>query len=230
MGLELVELALAIEIEFDIHIPDAKLEEILTPRDYVEYIVEEHKRKIEKGYTFQKGFYKLRRIFIEELGLKREDIKPCSKLEVLLQPNIRKSWKKLNKALDKKLHYHTLYINKTGNMVILGLLTLIAFFMNQNDSIEFTFPALFGALMFLSIWGTFFSIILRPIFGKKVPSYLKTISSLLCFLGYTQRTYTSHKNYGYVAERVLEISIEQLGVSSDEITLDSHFVDDLGVG
>ena len=230
MGLDLVELAIAIEIEFDIVIPDAKLEEISTPRDYVEYILEEKKRQQEAAYTFQKGFHKLRKILIDDLGLKREDIKPCSKLEVLLQPNIRKSWKKLNKALDKKLHYHTLYINKIGKIVLFALLMIIAFFMNQHEPIERNISQIIGIVIFLFIWGVFFSIILRPIFGKRVPSYLKNISSLLFFLGYRKRIYSSHKSYGYVSETVLEICIEQLGVSPDEITLDSHFVDDLGAG
>jgi len=230
MGLEFVELALAVEIEFGIAIPDAKLEKIMTPRDYVQYIIEEHKRQYEKGNTYQKGFYKLRRILIEELGLKREDIKPYSKLELLLKQNIRKSWKKLNKALDKKLHYHPLRINKIGNIIIGGLLVIIALLINHNEPIEFTSSAIFGVLIFLTLWAYFFTIILRPVFGKRVPSYLQDVASLLKFLGYSKRLYTSHKHYGYVAEKVLEICIEQLGVSPDEITLDSHFVDDLGVG
>jgi len=227
MGLDLVELAIAIEIEFGIYIPDAKLEEILTPRDYVEYIIEENRKQTEKGYTFQKGFYKLRKIFINDLGLKREDIKPCSKLEVILQPNIRESWKKLNKALDKKLNYHPLQLNKIGNIVIVVLLMIITFFINQYEPIELIFSQILGVLIFLFILGVFFSIILRPIFGKRVPSYLQDFTSLLRFLGYSKRLYISGKHYGYVSEKVLEICIEQLGV--DEITLDSHFGDDLGI-
>ena len=45
MGLELVELAMTVEEEFDISISDAILESIATPQDYADYIYKEYQKK-----------------------------------------------------------------------------------------------------------------------------------------------------------------------------------------
>jgi len=77
MGLDLVELALAIEEEFDISITDAKLEKIRTPMDYAIYLSETVYKNQEK--EFLEILETVMEISIEELALDAYQISPHSR-------------------------------------------------------------------------------------------------------------------------------------------------------
>lgn len=172
MGLEIVELILAIEDEFDIVISDATLEQMQTPQDFADYISNEYLLKELNGCSSQRGFYKIRKLLIDEFSIKKEDIKPYTPLQYLLQNDIRKKWKKLNKLLDNKLHHYPLSINKEGNITIFTLLVILGSIILNIDENTYI---IVGVLVLGFIFSFFFSIILRPLFGKKVPFNSDTI-------------------------------------------------------
>jgi len=215
----MIELVLTIEEEFDIYISDTIIEKMLTPRDYVDYIIEERTKQIEAGYTSQKGFYKLRKIFIKELGLQRKNIRPSTKLNILLNPNLKQSWKKLNLLF-------------TGHLLPLQLSTIqkisvfsINFFISIFLLVNYTWDM---ALFFFFLNYPIIYFITLKLFANTLPKNQDQVSSLIRFLGYSKKLNT-YNNYMSVSEKVLEICIEQFGVSANEITLDSHFIEDLKV-
>lgn len=77
MGLDLVELALAIEEEFDISITDAKLEKIRTPMDYAIYLSETVYKNQEK--EFLEILETVMEISIEQFALDAYQISPHSR-------------------------------------------------------------------------------------------------------------------------------------------------------
>ncbi len=100
-----------LEKEFDIYISDELANSLDNPEQFSKYIAIKYNQRIDDIESGNEvGFFRLRELFIETFGFKKVDLKPDTKTSKLLKGNIRKKWKKLNKALDNKLHYHSLEI------------------------------------------------------------------------------------------------------------------------
>ena len=100
MGLDLVEFVMEVEEAFDVRIPDRDLERITTPRILIDYL---HRRM---GYAAascptQKAFYAVRRVLRNELGNPALSVRPGTSLaEVLPEPERRRVWSEVGRALD----------------------------------------------------------------------------------------------------------------------------------
>ncbi len=116
MGLDLVELVLEVEDEFDIYLPDKDMECLATPNDLATYIFDKYQRKDDAKCGSQVAFYKLRKLFIENFRNKREELVPNADLKILLGDNIRSKWKQLDTLLDNKL-YPRLVLGKKKEFV-----------------------------------------------------------------------------------------------------------------
>ena len=78
MGLDIVELILTIEEEFDIELPDAEMERAQTPRDIADYIYQKY-QAYDKNKTHQSILNKVIEISIEQLNLSPDKITPDSR-------------------------------------------------------------------------------------------------------------------------------------------------------
>ena len=212
MGLDLVELVLVVEEEFDIIISDGTLENMRTPQDYADYIYDEY-QKIDAGRcSSQVGFYKIRKLFIDEFNCKREELKPDTKLEDIFTDNIREEWRHLNELLDNRLKWYPLKL-KAKYHLIAFFIALIIGFISQCS------------IIFLVVW-----IILGLVFRKYMASIapMDKLSSLIRFTNESNAR-TKYKTKDEILDKVIEISIEELGLSPSEISASSRYIEDLGV-
>lgn len=222
MGPALVELVLEVEDEFDIYLPDKDMECLATPNDLATYIFDKFQRKDDIKCGSQVAFYKLRKLFMENFGNKREELVPDADLKNLLGEDIRSKWKQLNSIFDNRL-MGTLILNKKYNLLLsyfgIGVFFL-SYYMSRNllDSIGFSL------LIFL-----FFLFSLNIFFGKEIPKQYKKLSSLLRYMedNTIQNMYNSKEK---VLKKVIEISSIQLDIPIKKIQPDSKYVEDLGAG
>jgi len=232
MGLDFVNLALRIEEEFNIYIPNEAFEEIRTPTDIAGFIHDEYVIKNYAQCSSQVGFYKIRKMLIDEFSLKREDIKPSTYLAKLFKNDIRKNWRKLNRLLEKKLAPYPLELTKRvfKSLLIITLTMGIALFYLQFYVEKYSF---FESLFLTTILTQFIWILLSNIgqyfFGKVIPVELAQTFNLIRFTEENHKI-NKYNNYENILDKVIEISIDELGLDPSEIHEDSDYVDDLGVG
>lgn len=103
MGLDGVELILAIEDHFGIEIPDRDAWELTTPRKLIDYIAEKLKADSKAPATClsQHAFHRLRTAIIEVTGLPRKSIQPSTKLEEIFSEETRiQKWANLQNILN----------------------------------------------------------------------------------------------------------------------------------
>lgn len=223
MGLELVELVLEVEDEFDIYLPDKDMECLATPDDLATYIFNKFKRDSDSKCVSQVAFYKLRKLFMDNFGNRREELVPDANLEELLGDDIRHKWKRLQDLLDNKIYPTSLMLSKKESLMLLYPTIAISaiFYYYKKDIIDTIF------VPFISYFVLF--LLLSKLIGKEVPRRYKKLSSLLKYIddNVISDIYSSKEK---VLKNIIEISSEQLGISIDEIKPNSRYVEDLGAG
>ena len=228
MGLDIVELVLTVEEEFDISLPDTDMEDIRTPRDLATYIYKRYQEYDKTKCSSQVGFYKIRRIMMEEFGFKRHQLYPDTKLQELFGKDIRNKWKKLNSILDSKLNYPSLRFTDIGaNIVlILSLVFSIGFFYFYT---KYSIEGILKVILVFIFSYVILYYMLSPFFATIVPKQYQKLSSLIKFTGESSKI-DKYKSFNDILEKVIEIRITQLNLSPDEISPDSRYVEDLGAG
>ena len=92
MGMDGVELVMAVEEAFDIRIEDAEAERLLTPRQLIDLVMEKV-ANVETGFCLsQRAFNLLRRHMVQRLGFKRHEITPTARLSNLIPKQHRKEF------------------------------------------------------------------------------------------------------------------------------------------
>ncbi|MCF6245277.1 MAG: phosphopantetheine-binding protein [Sulfurovum sp.] len=223
MGLDLVELALRVEDEFDVPISDADLAEATTPRKLANIIYQQYQTIDKEGKLIQKSFYQVRDIFIKHFGFTKEQLHPHTKLETLFPDDTIKKWKALNKHLPNEIYYSLKFPKKLliGIWIFASVLSL---------SLGYIYKLDFYVILF-SILGIFSMtyMILKPLFANQFPPQIETLSDLIRYVGGSKKLDT-YKNEKEILDKIIEISIDELGLKPEDIHPDSHYVDDLGAG
>ena len=222
MGLDMVELVLAIEEEFDIVISDALLEEAKTPKDLADIIYSIYQSKDKDRCSSQVGFYKLRRIVQEHFKYPKDKLKPTTKLQDIFQNDIKKNWKKFNKLLET---HQRLELNKTGTIVlIISILVIEIMLCSYVNNIA----DILICIVFIPLWYGFGYTLLYPFFATVIPSKYETLSDWIRFVN-ESKAIKRYPTYQSILDKVISISIIELGLSKDEITPQSRYVQDLGI-
>ena len=101
MGLDSVELVLAIEEEFGIDIPDRDAEKMRTVGDMYEWLKIRLSTADPQACLTQKVFHKLRRALVENYSLDRSKISPDTCLSELIPPSaVEEGWPFLQLFID----------------------------------------------------------------------------------------------------------------------------------
>ncbi|MEA3452224.1 MAG: hypothetical protein U9Q83_10035 [Bacteroidota bacterium] len=222
MGLDIVELVLEVEDEFDIYLPDRDMECMATPDDLATYIFDKLKRSDDSKCASQVAFYKLRRLFIENFDSKREDLVPDARLEYLLGNDIRNQWKKLQELLGKKLYPQLALGDSTHRLLLyfILLIGLVVYYFTQ--SFQNAFASVFVSYIPLYL-------IASKLFGREIPQRYMKLSSLVKYMG-VNAVPSMYATKEKVLERVIEISSFQLGIPIVDIKPNSKYIEDLGAG
>ncbi len=230
MGLDILELILNVEDEFDVEIRERDYEACNTVGSLYALVV------ARRGLTApgfgrqcpsQQRFLELRRELAERFGVSREQIRPSTPFRDLLgQPLREERWLASGEALGLRLPK---YVLPEPWSIAAYLSTLIAFpillaaFAWSGQSVLLAIP---GVIVVGFAWAG-----LMTILPKSAPS------------NYTLRsmTYESMEDGSNVADkgdgereriwnRLIEVVSEQLSVPVDELKHHSRFVEDLGAG
>jgi len=218
MGLDTVELLMAIEDEFGIHIDDDDAVNLTTPEEAANYVYARVRKSEEDPCLSQKGFYKLRKVITETFNVKRNKIKPDTELKELLGDNIKRNWKLLKNSIGVKDFPHLKRSNALfySAVLIAPLITVIPLLLNSA-------PLELILISFLLL-----SVLLNSITYKMasiIPTEYASVSSLIPYVECSKNTIWEKE---HIIQRIIEITSEQLSIPIEKINKDSHFVQELG--
>ncbi len=225
MGLDGVELVMAIEEEFKIAISDAEASESDTVGKIVHLVHARLRHIAEEPCPSQHGFYVVRKQLMECVGLPRSAVKPDSKLEDLIPPEGRRlTWQNVILSLTGEQNTSAALVRpKWLNRIVMLLLPAVAF----GLTLKWVPLSLF--------WLGFFPAIVVAYLGGRITSRWKThfpsdfslVRDLIQFVKTLDCRIWSEPE---VFEKIREISVEILGVKREAVKRESHWVNDLGVG
>lgn len=219
MGLDSVELIMAFEDEFCIQFDGIDAENSITPLHVVNYIYERVKKSKDEPCPSQIGFYKIRKILIENFNLKRNEVTPSLELESIIGHDIRKNWNVLQKLIGVE-YFPPLKRNQFLVYGVVILIPLLAFMALLLNGIPFI-PSLIVSLIAM----IFFNVITQKM-ANRIPYNYRSVATLIPFAGCNDDTIWEKEK---ILQRVIEITSEQLGIPVEEIRPDSHFVEELGI-
>lgn len=100
MGLDTVELVLAIEDEFGIRISNHIAETLRTPGDVADYVMTRVRTEANSADLMQTGFYRVRSALVATFNASRSHIRPDTPLARLPHGDIKSAWPALGRALQ----------------------------------------------------------------------------------------------------------------------------------
>jgi hypothetical protein len=102
MGLDLVELLIAVETAFDLDISDDQAGDISTPRDLIRHLASQLPlaETLPTICLGQRAFYRLRAACQNQLGLDRSQLRPNTAVAAILAPHARKQqWSSIQQRI-----------------------------------------------------------------------------------------------------------------------------------
>ena len=224
MGLDGVELIIAIEDEFKVTLTPQEVFEADTVGRVVDVIYTRLRHSNDDPCLSQQGFHVVRKRLMEQFSISRSEIKPDSKLETLIPAVERRAeWNELIAALaGEKCDWIGLERPDRINRFVVFVFPLIAF----------VATALFVP-MYL-IWLGIVPAILALIVGNRmtekyavlIPQDYSEVKSLIPLVkSLDNRVWTKDE----VFAKVRDITVDVLAVTPDKVKLESRWVNDLGM-
>jgi acyl carrier protein len=218
MGLDTVELVIAIEDAFEIRIANADAAKLTTPAEVTDYLMSRLRTSSGAPCPSQAGFYRLRSVLMKEFGIPRQQILPDSSWCELFKSDIPNAWRKLGEVLAVD-NFPRLERSKAFFVVaVFGIPTLVALPMLRAG---IPFSLIIIAYAVLAIFANTLTLGM----GRLVPARYRTVASLIPYVNCADSRLWTRED---VLAKVIEIASQQLGIRVDEIRPDSHFVYDLG--
>jgi acyl carrier protein len=220
MGLDGVELVMAVEDEFGINIADEDAANLTTPRLLADYVVSRlGAPQPDDGHCLsQAAFYRIRSVLVKQFAASRAEVRPASRIDLFLKGDIRHQWRELMVAIEAthvpglrcrpQIHYP---------LVVGGLLISLVIFMSG------AFPTWVAVSSFPVLLA--FAIVVANRLADVLPSGISTVGDLVPYV----RPRYNDWSFAYVLQRVIQITAEQLGIPIEKIEPDHHFVEDLGL-
>jgi hypothetical protein len=226
MGMDAVEIVMAVEEQFGISIPDHEAEKISTPRMLINLVLEKVKTNGKDVCRTQRAFYVLRRFLMQSAGVPREQITLAKNLRHFIQPQDEaKFWADLQQHLDAKI-WPRLELSQSAFIFISS-----AFLVSVTFGLVLVNTFAIAGLVFLGIVTTamlltFGRDLVKP-WRNRIPWRIKTIRDLACTVagsineGEWNRTEITH-----IIKRII---CDTLGLKESVYHQDADFVRDLGV-
>jgi acyl carrier protein len=237
MGLDTVELVMAIEETFGLTIPDDRAGKIVTIGDAYRCILERLEFPESPGSCLSAGaFYHLRRTLMRQAGTSRAAVRPGARLETLLaDSDRRRSWVGLGESLGWRLPR----LERPPWVVaasVLAVLALAGALAAGPVLLGFPGPSIdLGIVIFLvscplaalTAWYE-----TRPL-ATRIPAECSTVRGLIATVTTTNYATLARRRGGWDREEVravlFRLVAEQAGVPRERLTEDTRFVADLGM-
>jgi acyl carrier protein len=230
MGLDTVELVMALEEKFGVEIPDDAAEKMLTVRDIIDFIYENLPHAKTSVCFSQRAFYELRRAAIPTLGISKKVFRPKTRWEDLIpKEERRQTWQRIETAF-KVAHLPKLERNRVTRIAIAVMTMAIA-----STVFAATIQSGPGVSIIATILATALSasLLLRATASAKIcfPDQLQTVGQLAEILVPDFIIPAKSKTDGWTREEVRQvvrgIIVDHLGVE-DTFSDDARIIDDLG--
>ena len=223
MGLDIVELIMAVEEDFGIELPDDEAVNLVTPALLTEYVLTRVELAGQSVCLSRKAFYALRRVLMKEFGCPRVLVKPDTPLEALVpRLNRRDVWRRMQAALQAK---------RWPGLIRPRWMPVILFTV---------FAGVMVTLLFLGyrIIQSCFSGLLVGLAGllatmpwrTEFPEHCRTVGELARKLIILAPAVVAHRTWTReeVAETIRQLTIQLLGLKPEQYRPDARFVQDLG--
>ena len=219
MGLDGVELIMAVEEEFRIAIPDSEAEQCVTVEKLLDVVLPKLRQSNTDPCRSQHGFYIIRKILMDELALKRTQIKLNTKLDDLIERSQRPEiWRKLMDAAPcpNASLFRPAWLSHLVFWII-PVLVCVVIVLGGWLSVGLTITVGIG----IAIIG---ALVTAP-FKLEYPSNASEIKDIVWIVApLDSRIWTKDE----VFLKIREITAVQFGVEESEVTLETDYVKDLG--
>ena len=223
MGLDGVEIIMAVEEEFELVISDEEAGNVRTPGDLTDLVYSKLRKDRSDPCQSQHAFYVVRNVLIEELGVRRDQIKPYTNLCTLIPKDNRKEIFQglISSISDGKTVYTELV--RPGEIIFLIysimaiFFSIILFFTNLSLSYNILFSLMLLIVLIAS----------TSRFKTDFPRQFYNVKGLTRIIGSTQNKIWNREELWI---KIKDLIVEQLGVLPEEVVPDADFIDDLGVG
>lgn len=228
MGLDSVELVMAIEEHFGIEIADKDAERLITPGLVVDYICSKLQMADEKRCQSQRAFYLLRRALVKKSGRKRNEISPQTRLrDFFPETNCTEAWSELKRAVDArgwpKLQRPVWMQRTVYSLFWASWFAAEIFLWKFRMGLFSTIIIGFGVAIVVAILLT----LSTRSFRYSIPARFVMTGDLVPFVATSNSIQWTRPG---VAEAVRAIVIEQLGIKDSIYREDARFIEDLGMG
>ncbi len=226
MGLDSVELVMAVEEQFAIEIADADAEKVRTPGDLIALVLAKVQTTDWSVCLSRRAFYAIRRVLMKEFGVKRAEIAPTALLEAFV-PRVgrQEAWQQIRVALQAE-RWPPLERPGAVQSGLACLFVCVAFVpLLWSWSLWITIPlasAVLAAAMALT----------RPLCVEFRAKHA-TVGQLVKFVvGAAPKLFEPQGrefSRAEIVEGIRRITIDQLGLKPEQYGEDARFVEDLGL-
>lgn len=232
MGMDGVEIVMAVEDAFDIRIEDAEAEKLVTPRQLIDLVQSKITVATTSVCLTQRAFNLLRKSLLQHGDWKRQQIVPSANLGALISRNQRRPLLEIVTGELKIKKPPTFDRPNWLNALLLVSSVLVGLFAASFAAVHGSGSATVWIFIGVSILTAGFALRLTQPLCKEFPKELKTIGDLT-------RWVMTHKadlatatvpawTRGQIAARVREIVVGVLCCQPD-FKEDANFVKDLGL-
>jgi len=216
MGLDSVELVMAVEEDFGIEIPNAVCETLTTPRQVADYVYSLHAGEPAGCYS-QAAFYHLRGALVRLTGVRRRDVRLETRLAGMLpRRGIRELWSALESAIGARVMPRLRAPRHVKLWLILATVALALLLACLRVSQSLYLLACFAMLVADQV--------LLMKFSTLIPAGVETVRMLVPHVTLPER---QAWNFDEVLQRVMLITAEQSGVAPGKFGPDDRFIEDI---
>jgi acyl carrier protein len=219
MGLDGVELVMALEEGFGVKIADAEAEACFTPAAVIDIIFSKLRASDHRVCVGQRAFYLLRKALTQRLGIPRSKVTLGADIRTFTAGRLEKEvWQHLKAAVQARS-----WPALTRPKWMVGGLWLLAL-------------STFGVLLLLLHWAAaamcavlvaVVAVRITQPFRSQIPIRYSRVRKLVPFAITSDAIAWTREQ---VAVLVKKLVVENLGIRADQYRENAHFVNDLGMG
>lgn len=232
MGLDVVELIMDIEDEFNIEISDEEAWQAITVEKMYQCILTKVQVSNSSLCSSQKAFYLLRKALIENFNIERKTITPKTKTDLLF-PKIQRGelWEKVSVNVPYKFPELTYPTNAIILILSISLMGGGLCSYTLAICLKSTFISFIAALTWIVFAVVFSIILLKNLKALKLefPHACHTIGQMAKNVLYHNSDYFGLLNEKEIWDKLTFIISEQLGIDQKDIKPESNFVKDFNI-
>jgi acyl carrier protein len=229
LGLDSVELVLAVEDAFGIEVTDEEAGNVYTVGDLHNLVVSKLSGQAARTCLTSAAFYRTRRGIIDVLSIDRRQIRPSTSLSTVIPRSHRRAhWHSIQNVLKMKLPElrHPRWTVQV--LLALGLVTAVT----PGIYMRAGLPAI-GLLSLVGWMAGLFLVALTPALAVNFPSSEATVGDLARDVLALNQARVSGELRGIKKSEIWEslsrLIVLQTGVAREKITPEARIADDLGI-